>query len=218
MVYVFIALGAIILLGLVIGLARRPKAQAAQQAHVDAVRSTAVGFGWQIDQVALGDLYRRLPQLGSVLGNDESGVRVTAQLSGQWRGVPICAAQISYATEGMATRTWHTATLLLVKRPFAGPEIMVGPQQRWSWIDTKIGYPPFDERFHVYAPNEQAAREVLTPALAGHLVADARMADRVLFFGGAEVATLFPGPLTQQQVLTALGDLLVEVVQRMGVR
>jgi hypothetical protein len=216
--FVLIGIVAIILLGVVVGLVRRPKHKAAVQAKTDSVQALAANFGWQIDRVALGDLYQRMPQLSSVLGANESGVRVAVQLSGPWRGVPICAAQLSYATDELATRHWHTTTLLLVRRPVPGPEIMVGPQQRWSWIDTEIGYPPFDQRFHVYAPNEQAARTVLTPSLAGALANDPRMQDRVLFFGGQEIGTLFPGPLEQPQMLSALGDLLVEVGQRMVAR
>jgi hypothetical protein len=214
--FVLIGIVAILLIGVAVGFARRPRHQAAVQAQADSVHALAARFGWQVDQVALDNLYQRMPQLGYVLGNNDFGARVAVQLSGQWRGVPICAAQLTYATDEVHGRTWHTSTLLVVPRPVPGPEVVVGPQQRWSWIDTEIGYPPFDERFHVYAPDAEAARSVLTPALAGALATDPRMRDRVLFFGGQEIGTLFPGPVQQPEVLSALGDLLVDVGGRAG--
>ncbi|UJW33913.1 hypothetical protein L3Q67_09160 [Saccharothrix sp. AJ9571] len=219
MVIVAIFVG-IILLGLVIGLVSRPKVQARARAHVDAVQATAAAFGWQIDRSPVPDLRARLP-LGGMFDAD-TAIRATAQLTGQWRGVPVVALQLTYGTDGLATRTWHTMTMIMVPRPVPGTVVALSPQGM-SWAnflasDRQIGHPPFDQRYHVHAKSDEYARATLTPAVAGLLATDPRMRDRMLFFGEHDLAASFPGPITQQQVLAQTADLLLEVAQRQAAR
>ncbi|MGC7093447.1 hypothetical protein ACPZ19_02165 [Amycolatopsis lurida] len=219
MVIVAIFLG-IILLGLVIGLVMRPKVQARARAHVDALQAMAASFGWQIDRRAVPDIRARLPIGG--MWDEDTGIRATAQLTGQWRGVPVVALQLAYGTEGLAAHTWHTMTMIMVPRPVPGPVVaLTAPGMSWANFlasDRQVGYPPFDGRFHVHAKSDEEACATLTPAVAGLLAADPRTQDRMLFFGERDLAATFPGSITQQQAVAQTADLLLDVSQRLALR
>jgi hypothetical protein len=220
-VLILLILAALIGLGIVIGMIQRPGVQARQKAYVNRLVAMAAQFGWQIDRGSAVNIYERLPEVNSVFGTDNAhGFSVGAQLNGHWRGVPIEALQLTYHRTAGMIQQLRTSTVLLMPRPVHGPDVVLTPQGM-SWTnflatDRRIGYPPFDGRFHVHARNDESARAVLVPALARSLAEDPRMADRVLFFGARHVAVAFPGYLGDGRVVGAAADLLADVVQSMA--
>lgn len=213
-----------IVLGAAIGIARTPQARARQKALGDAIQVMASQFGWRSDQSPVPYLLT-VPKLDAVLGGygvNTFGTAINAKLVGQWHGVPITALQITNRNNRFMHDVYQTNTMLLVPRPVPGPDVVL-TRQGLSWTnflerDRKIGYPPFDSLFHVHARDDQAAGTVITPPIAKLLATDPRMQDKVLFFGPEHLAALFPGVITQPQVVAATADLLVEVAQRMAPR
>ena len=222
MVVVFIVLG-ILVLGVIVGLVSRPRYKRAQAAFGAGVRALAATTGWQFDRTPVGPLNLRFGDLSNVLGATSwDQLAVTAQLAGQWRGVPVRVLQLRYGKEQLAVKTGTSATLITMPRPVPGPIVTLTPRgfsmANFLATDQQLGYPPFDERFHVHARDVQEAQAVLTPPLAGQLAADPRMRERSLLFARDEVAAVFPGPMTQDQVTIATADLLADLTQRMAGR
>lgn len=219
MVVVFVLLG-IILLGVVIGLVRRPKTQAAQRAFAKQVKALSLSTGWQFDTTPVPPLQMRFLVLDNVLGSTvRDGISVRVQLTGHWRGAPVRVLQLSYWKDRVAVKTAESVTMIMVPRPVPGPTVTL-TAQGLSWAnfpssDCKIGYPPFDDRYHVHAKNVQEAQAVLTPPVAGQLAADPRMQERILFFAPEDVAAVFPGYVTQQEITIATADLLADLTRRM---
>jgi hypothetical protein len=133
--------------------------------------------------------------------------------------MPVRALQLGYWKDRVAVKTAEHAVLIMAPRPVPGPNVTVTArgfsQANFLSADNRIGYPPFDERYHVHAKDVEQALSVLTPAVAGQLATDARMRERALFFGREDVAAVFPGSLTQQAVTVATAELLVDVARRM---
>jgi hypothetical protein len=208
--------------GAIIGLARRPQAVARAKALGDAIGLMAQRFGWRFDQSPVPYL-ATLPRIDGVLGGygvNTFGTEVNAKLVGEWHGVPITALQITNRDSRFMHVVFQTNTMLLVPRPVPGPDVVL-MQQGLSWPHLgrsrqRIGHPAFDSRFHVHAPDDQAARTVVNPATIELLLTDPRIRDRVLFFGPQHLAALFPGVIAQPQVVAATADLLVEVGRRMA--
>lgn len=119
MIVLLVLLG-IIALGLTIGLIKRPKVIAQKKAFATEVYAVAAQLGWKVDASQVPNLYELLPAFESRAGNDVRRSRVTAQLTGLWRGVPVRAMQFSCSQEGVVTRSWYTETMLLMPRQAPG--------------------------------------------------------------------------------------------------
>jgi len=217
-VIIVLSLLGIILLGLVVGLARRPKVQNAHRAYAQALRAMAGRTGWQIGRPPFA--FPRLRDLNNAIGaGTRADTTVTAQLSGQWQGVPVRVLQLYYWKDQVAVRSRLAATMIVLPRPVPGPNVTL-TARGISWTNfmsgnRSIGHPAFDTRYHVHAGSVEEARAVLTPAVAGQLASDPRTQDRIFLFG-EEVAAVFPGLLTQEAVTVATTDLLVDLVRRMA--
>jgi hypothetical protein len=108
-VIILLVLLGIIVLGVVVGMVRRPRVRAARQLFAEQLRALAAATGWQFDSTPVPPLQLRFRSLDDVLGSTlRDGVRVTAQLVGQWRGCP-CGPS-SWATGRTASRSRRPST------------------------------------------------------------------------------------------------------------
>ncbi|RZQ65197.1 hypothetical protein [Amycolatopsis suaedae] len=221
-VILVVALVVIVVVAVVYVIIQRPRHQAGAARHVDIVQTMAATYGWQIDRQAI-DIHARLPRVNDTFGSGNGyGIHVGTQLSGAWRGVPIQIVQISFRNVQRMVEVRQVMTVLLMPRPVPGPHVVL-TAQGMSWTnflasDRQVGHPGFDTRFHIHARDDQSARATINPALADLLAVDPRVQERIFFFGDRDIAVAFPGHVTQQQVLLATADLLLEVGQRMAVR
>lgn len=204
-----IALALIILipvLGIVIGVRLRKKAVA----NISQTVAYARQRGWQQVQPD-----RQIGQRSWLLfqATGSAIINVQAQFAGEHRGLGFQAAQVARPPTPMRPTAQRIA-VVYVSRPVPGPRLQLAKQglsmATFLERDTKIGNPAFDAAFHVSAEDDDFARTVLHPGLAGGLTQDARAQRSVVAFEQQHLFALQHGELTPQNLQSML-DLLVDI-------
>jgi hypothetical protein len=144
--------------------------------------------------------------------------RATQVLEGTHRGWPFVAFDYSYVTSNGKSSTTHQFSVVSLHLGVRTPMLQVRPQSAFGRFfsdafgtDYHIGFPPFDDAFHIRTDSTDLAHDVLNEAFCRRLLA---APDRALRFEGDSLLLFRSGrhdPAEVDAVLAQGSELLALV-------
>lgn len=126
-------------------------------------------------------------------GRNTSGHRIRQVVRTQYRGYQAAAFTYTYEkviwVRTPGTSPTQQYTIVALSLPATQPTLEISVAGKPGVNSFALGYPPFDEKFHVTTENPEFARLVLSPPAVQWLLSDPRAQYFPIRFEGASLST-----------------------------